>query len=372
MPENDLAHVQEDTPHPQQEAKRRCALAVANFKAGKYEQAKCEFVIALKLWRNFPEALRGLGLTFLKLGDRERAARYCNVAADVCARMGRFDDARAYHAQCRKAGLPALNPFHSTARALLANGEVDKAVRACENALELSPEDENLACLYCRVLVRKGDKDSAGQFLAEFVRQHPKSIKAAQLARELPAPIKKPSSPTDLEAPFAEDLEAECACLELDPQAKEVSVSEPVRKNAARKQTPEKGPGCVQDPKQDFKEKRRSPRVPLADYQVRIGKRKSIPHPVVDVCRDGIGFKALEKNFQRGDTLVFDLLILEKPKIKKISAVVRHVTNGLVGCEFVKMSRKQSKILEEIIFAEHEEDDSFHVEEKVNFNIEMW
>lgn len=371
MSSHDPANALYERGHPQQEARRLFVAGVALFKAGKYQQAKLEFAAALRLWPQYPQALRALALTLLKLQDRERAARYFNLAAALWARLGRFDDAKQYHAQCLKAGLQARNPFVDLSQALLDAGDTEKALRACEAALELTPGDEDLACLFARALQRDGQEKRAAGFLASYLRQHPRSPKAMEVADDLPEPTRpaRPAPPLQSKAPNKGARE-EAPVLELDPAPTEKPPSRhagklPPHRTAAR------GGGDAHDPRNDHREKRRFPRIPLADYLVRLAKRKE-PHPVVDLCREGIGFKSLDQAFKQGQTLHFDLMILEKVKVKKLTAVVRHVSGELVGCELLDLSGKQRKQLDEILSRAHEEQDGFRVEKDVNFNIEMW
>jgi tetratricopeptide (TPR) repeat protein len=371
MSSNDPANVLNENGHPQQEARRLFVSGVALFKTGKYEQAKLEFAAALRLRPQYPQALRALALTLLKLQDRERATRYFNIAAALWARLGRFDDAKQYYAQCLKAGLPARNPFLDLSQTMLEAGETDRALCACEAALELTPGDEDLACLFARALQRDGQEKRAARFLASYLRQHPRSPKAMEVADDLPEPP-RPARPTPSPQPKAPRKGApeDAPVLELDPAAPE----EPPSRHTMKQPLPHTTAGGTADahaPQHDHREKRRFPRIPLADYLVRLAKRKE-PHPVVDICRQGIGFKSLDQPFKQGQTLHFDLMILEKVKVKKLAAVVRHVSGELVGCELLDLSKKQRKQLDEILSTAHEEKDEFHVEKDVNFNIEMW
>ncbi len=371
MSSHDPANALDERGHPQQEARRLFVSGVALFKAGKYEQAKREFAAALRLWPQYPQVLRALALTLLKLQDRERAARYFNIAAALWAKLGRFDDAKQYYAQCLKAGLPARNPFLDLSQALLDAGETEKALRASEAALELAPGDEDLACLFARALQRDGQEKRAAGFLASYLRQHPRSPKAREVADDLPEPPRpaRPTPPVQPQTP-RKGAPEDAPVVELDPAAPEEPPARHARKQPPPRTTARSAVDAHES-QQDYREKRRFPRIPLADYLVRLAKRKD-PHPVVDLCRQGIGFKSLDQAFKQGQTLHFDLMILEKVKVKKLTAVVRHVSGKLVGCELLDLSGKQRKQLDDILSKAHEDKNGFHVEKDVNFNIEMW
>ncbi len=366
MPSNDPAQSSNEHGHPQQEARKHFVAGVALFKSGKYVLAKQEFAAALRQIPQYPQALRALALTLLKLQDRERATKYFNIAAELWAKGGRFDDAKQYYGQCIKAGLPARNPFLNTAYTLLETGEIDKALRACEAALELTPADEDLACLFARTLQRAGQEERAATFLASYLRQHPQSPKAMEVADDLPEPP-KPARPASAPQPKAPDS---VPTVELAPAAPKEGASPGPRKKPLSR-VAVRDSANTREVKKDFREKRRSPRIPLADYLVQLAKHKE-HHPVVDLSREGIGFKSLDEPFKQGQTLHFDLMILEKIKVKKLSVVVRHVSGEHVGCEFLDLSRKQRKQLDEILSMAREDKNGFHVEENVNFNIEMW
>lgn len=117
------------------------------------------------------------------------------------------------------------------------------------------------------------------------------------------------------------------------------------------------------------KERREATRIPLIDYFVRLS-RKEI-HPVIDISRKGVGFKAQNHSFSPGEEFQFDLLVGKKVKIKKMTALVMHATRGAVGCRLERLTDKQVKALDDIVSSGEVKGD-FDFNDTVNFNIDMW
>jgi two-component system, OmpR family, alkaline phosphatase synthesis response regulator PhoP len=110
-----------------------------------YTAAAQAFADALQLKPNFPEACKGLGLSHRGLGDMHKARHFCNKAALIYVRAGRFQDAARLHAEYSRAGLKPLNPFKVMADMHKSNGNAPKALELYEHGAALTPADPMIA-----------------------------------------------------------------------------------------------------------------------------------------------------------------------------------------------------------------------------------
>lgn len=74
-------------------------------------------------------------------------------------------------------------------------------------------------------------------------------------------------------------------------------------------------------------------------------------YEVMDVSAMGLAFKGSETaSFTEGSVFEFDLLINKKVFIPKLNAkVMRLLPNGLVGCNFENMDRRQEVKLDKLV-----------------------
>lgn len=372
------------------EARQHYARGVRLLKQREVQSALSELSRAVKLQPVFPEALRAMGLAFKARGENAKAQKFLNAAAVAWVRRNELDKAVKQYEACKQAGLAARNPFQVLANTLHEKGKAAKALKYYEKALELTPEDDMLASSFGRALADSGHMEQAQRFMRSYLQQYPDSPRIARLLQDFPKPDKnspvwkdvapdsgqtgapqaKPASDTRDEI-MSKALQGETVYDEngfaIEVDGSDIPVSAVPEPPVQR---------IVEQKKDEHCEKRRSRRIPLADFFLRFPKRKE-HQPVVDICREGIGFKHGDLPVRRGQELQFDLMALEKVKVKKLHAVVRHITHGHVGCEFLELSRKQLKILDKIVSA-LEEDSSASREtpleqsDKVCFDLDMW
>lgn len=355
------------------EARRHYTKGASLLREKKVDQALQELARAVKLQPQFPEALRAMGLAYKIKGSRDKAAKFLNAAAAAWARRKRFDKAVELFQAVKRAGLEARNPFATLATALHEKGRAEKACRIYEKALELTPEDERLAAAFTRALADAGHMQQAQRFMHSYLAQYPDSEDLLRVKETLPEVSMR-------EAVLQGEAGSGCSVLDEVLQGEadknsgfdfDVDDSAPPAPRRADPPVQE-----IVEQKTNHAEKRRSPRIPLADFFLRFPKRKE-HQLVVDICREGIGFKLGDMAIRRGQKLQFDLMVFEKVKIKKLHAVVRHVTHGLVGCEFLELSKKQRKILESVImssepFPGRGESLPKNDDGDINFDLDMW
>lgn len=338
-----------------------------------------ELAKAIRLQPVFPEALQALGLAFKAKGQLDKSAKYLNAASLAWARRNNPQKAAELYRICCKFGLQAENPYKTLAAAMHKKGQAVKSCSFYEKALELSPEDQALATAFAKALVQAGRASQARRFLNSYLQKYPESEELQRLhsklgatAKEIPASGNVPSKATRSSQVLTDVLNGAQAHdedgFEMEVEGSYVSVSKPPDPPVQK---------IVEQQKQDCREKRRSPRIPLADYFLRFPKRRE-HQLVVDISREGVGFKVGDMPLRRGQKLQFDLMVFEKVKIKKLQAVVRHVTHGMAGCEFMELSRKQQKLLDTLILSTNPVPTNKDVnapmtgKEETCFDLDMW
>src|SRR5207245_129183 len=127
-------------------------LGVSFFKAGDLARAEPRFAEAVRIKRNYPEALVNLGLC------RERAG-LTNEA------IGFYE--RAVQVQ------PTASAYYNLANVLSKQGELDKAESNFRSALEMKPEFAEALYNYGALLVKRGRIDDAGRNYAAALKLKP-------------------------------------------------------------------------------------------------------------------------------------------------------------------------------------------------------
>ncbi len=110
-----------------------------------YSTAVQAFTKALELKPYFPEACKGLGLSYCALGESSKARYYCNKAALIYARASLFENAIKLHAELTEAGIHPSNPFKTLAEAHKTKGNLAKALEYYEHGAALTPADPMIA-----------------------------------------------------------------------------------------------------------------------------------------------------------------------------------------------------------------------------------
>lgn len=360
-----------------EEARRHYVQGLKLLKQRHLDDALRELFRAVKLQPTFPEALKALGLGFKARGEQDKALKFLHAAAVAWIKNGQFDKAEDLFQHCQDIHIPIENPFLHVADTLLQKGKADKACRFFEKALELTPAAPAVAAGFTRALSEAGRTDQARSFMHSYLQQYPEAEDVKRVQAEIPElqrEMEQESAPAASSGDEVmtrslsgeKDGEEDQEGFEIEVEGKAVSVSRPPEPPVQQ---------LVPERECDYSEKRRSPRIPLADYFLRFPKHKE-PRPVVDISMEGVGFKLGDLPLRRGQKVQFDLMALEKVKIKKLRAMVRHITHGHVGCEFEKLSGKQRKILEKVVSATEQAAAEGELplgdKDSVCFDLEMW
>lgn len=338
----------ESTQGPQDQAKQLYSAALSKLKAREHREALRLLAQAVKERPRYPEAYKAMSLAFLGLGDRPRGLKSLSLAAESLLVLGRDEEAQHCVRKLRELDPEATNPILDLADACLAKAELDdrqreKARRLYSLVLDADGPDSDLS----RAIA--GLKKTLPALQEDIVFDDP-----AAKSLDIALGVMSDGAPSDAPLhPLAEDA----------PLMEEVVLAE----------APEQAPEQEEDPgERPNHERRRAQRIPLFDYSIRLAKSKST-HEAVNLSRGGVGFLIGDAPLTPGQTVLFDLLAVGKVKIKKLKAQIRHLTNGMAGCEFIELDAKQNKELDKLLKRDEPSSREPEVREgKLSLNIGSW
>ncbi|GAB6036715.1 hypothetical protein JCM15519_12740 [Fundidesulfovibrio butyratiphilus] len=110
----------------------------------KYGQAIIAFKKAVKLNDLFAEAYKGLAEAYKGKGDLDGYKHYLQKAAETFAHFNRLEETKELFIEILKFDAESPNPFNTLGVRLRRSGDLPGALHAYEQALELTPNDENI------------------------------------------------------------------------------------------------------------------------------------------------------------------------------------------------------------------------------------
>ncbi len=269
----------------------------------KYDQAIAKFAQAVKQRMLFPEAYKGIAEAFRGKGDLDRSSQFLSKAAETYAWLDKEEHATAMFERARKGDPQAPNPFKTVAEHLRKQKDTDKVIRFYEKAALLSPGDSDVTVGLAKAYMDKGDKENAARVMRPVMDRE-----------------------------------------NVDPSFKQLFMDMGMDREAKGRRA--RGGGFIDGGSSGFAgpDKRKAPRVPLAEYAVR-HPRLTQHLPVVDISLTGIGFKPMGEEFEIGQVVSFDLVTMGDVKTRELEAVVRRVALTVVGCQFQSLSPKQAEMV---------------------------
>jgi len=110
----------------------------------KYGKAIVAFKKAVKINDLFAEAYKGLADAYKGKGDMEACKRFLKKAAEVHAQFDRLEETKTLFIEILKYDSDTPNPFNTLGVNLRKQGDYPGAIHAYKQALELTPNDENI------------------------------------------------------------------------------------------------------------------------------------------------------------------------------------------------------------------------------------
>ncbi|MFV0347990.1 MAG: PilZ domain-containing protein [Halodesulfovibrio sp.] len=322
---------------PEEDARRLFHAGMQLLSQRLYAKAAKLFLAALKRKSIFPEALLSLAECSAKMGDTVKAYVFRRKAVTAFAKQGRMAEAGKVARKLGPApeGAPAAgHPMLDVARELNECGYADRALEVLESAAEQEGEGANVFREVAAAYLSQGSEK----------RPQPKPSAGRLSSDELHALLRNPP-----ESPKAVRQDGVAELCGSDAG----ELGQALFGDAGGGKQSGSAAGAkaliVQDaPQAGWKEKRRHPRIPLADFFIDAGKGRDAL-TVVDISMGGISFKADEGMFEAGQVFRFHLMNSVDVCLKKVQAVVRFVGGDRVGCQFLELSAKQTALLTELI-----------------------
>lgn len=145
----------------QQEAQKYFDLGCKYLMKEKYGKAIVSFQKAVRMNGMYAEAYQGLAEAHKGSGDIDQCQFYLKKAAVIYAEFDRMEKVKGLFIEILKYDHTATNPFNTLGVKLRKNGDYKAAIRAYDQALELTPNDENIYFNKAKAFFFLEDRDKA-------------------------------------------------------------------------------------------------------------------------------------------------------------------------------------------------------------------
>lgn len=153
----------------------------------KYGKAILSFNKAVAINSMYAEAYKGLALAHKGKGDETAYRTYLDKSAEILAMQDRLDDLKELFVDILKADPGAVNPYNTMGINLRRKGDYVGALHAYNQALELTPQDENLRYNIAKACIFAKDYEGAMEHLRNALSLRPAFEEARALLVKLQA-----------------------------------------------------------------------------------------------------------------------------------------------------------------------------------------
>lgn len=181
----------------QSEAQRYYDLGCVYLSREKFGKAIVAFQKALRINDLFAEAYQGLAEAYKGKGDKDQYQFYLKKAANIYAEFDRMEKVKEIFIDILKYDNTANNPFNTLGVRLRKNGDYQGAIRAYKQALEITPNDENVYYNMGKAFYFMDDKENALKNVTMSLRMNREFTEAQKLYKKL----KGASWPTESSRP---------------------------------------------------------------------------------------------------------------------------------------------------------------------------
>lgn len=145
----------------QEEAQKYYDLGNKYLVQEKYGKAIVAFQKAIKINDLFAEAYQGLADAYRGKGESKQYEFYLKKAAKVHAEYDRMEKVKELFIEILKLDTKPANPFNDLGVKLRRQGDYERAIHYYKQAIELTPNDENIYFNMARAYYHMGDTDAA-------------------------------------------------------------------------------------------------------------------------------------------------------------------------------------------------------------------
>ncbi|MBI9079139.1 MAG: DUF3808 domain-containing protein [Pseudodesulfovibrio sp.] len=152
---------------------------------GKYGKAIVSFKKAVKINDLFAEAYKGLADAYKGKGNMDACKKFLKKAAEVHAQFDRLEETKAMFIEILKYEADTPNPFNSLGVNLRKQGDYPGAIHAYKQALELTPNDENIYFNMAKALYFMGKLEEASSAVDMSLKMNPEFREANKLYQRI-------------------------------------------------------------------------------------------------------------------------------------------------------------------------------------------
>ncbi len=147
----------------------------------KYGQAIIAFKKAVKINELFAEAYKGLAEAYKGRGDLDGYKTYLQKAAETFAYFNRMEETKELFIEVLKYDAGCPNPYNTLGVKLRKNGDLPGALHAYRQALELTPDDENIHFNMAKAMFFMGDNKGAQEAILKALWINPNFAEGRKL-----------------------------------------------------------------------------------------------------------------------------------------------------------------------------------------------
>lgn len=176
----------------QSEAQKYYDLGCKYLVRGKYGKAIVSFQKAVRINDLFAEAYQGLAEAFKGKGDLDQCQFYLKRAAELYAEFDSMEKVKELFIDILKFDQTASNPFNLLGIRLRKNGDYQGAIRAYAQALEITPNDENIYFNMAKAYFFIEDRGAALRYVTMSLRMNrdfPEALKLYKQLKGAPWPV---------------------------------------------------------------------------------------------------------------------------------------------------------------------------------------
>lgn len=156
-----------------------------HLRQNKFGKAILAFNKALALNKMYAEAYRGLAHAHKGKGDDGQYQEFLKKSADIFALQDKLHELKEVFVEILKADPEAVNPYNTMGVNLRRSGDYMGALHAYNQALVVTPSDENLMYNIAKAYIYAGDKEKAANHLRRALDLRPDFIEANKLLSKI-------------------------------------------------------------------------------------------------------------------------------------------------------------------------------------------
>ncbi len=150
-----------------------------------YGQAILAFKKAVKINDLYGDAYKGLADAYMAKNDPENYRYYMQRASEIFAEFNRLEEAKDSFVEILKYDSKTPNPFNSLGVKMRRAGDLPGALHAYKQALELTPDDENIYYNIAKAYFLMGDLQNSNSHITRCLTLNSDFAEAKELYKKI-------------------------------------------------------------------------------------------------------------------------------------------------------------------------------------------